>query len=907
MPPTDTRKDLPLSEGEYVYLRELASGITRINNGPTNINLSAQEEPVVWDPRTESYVTSTLEQAKQKVVSAKEGQYVELRNPTKSDKDGQLTVPESGKAKVRPDLEFGRKVNLTGPQLFALWPQQSAKIFDGHRLRSNQYLVIQVYNIEEAKKNWSKAIGHNSHEAPTTLSVGQRFNIKGTEISYYIPPTGIEVVADQNGSYIRDALSLEQMEYSILVDENGKKRYPRGPVVVFPAPTEVFLSDPKDASKLKWRAYELNKNQGIHVSVIADYQEETGEFTEEPGIATHDGKNTLVGRKIPKTVLRKAGEELFIKGIGKDTIYFPREEHMLIRYDGQDKHYGVSIPSGEARYVMHRYTGEIKTVKGPAVYLPDPREEVFVRRALNQDQCSLWYPGNQAVLEYNMKLGEFQLRSPTTRSGVVSEGDYSRQSGTLSSTAADNLSRETARMESFSNAGSVMYASAEPMMRSASASTAKAGMSVSDQNRKSAGMAGDTSERTEKSSFQKPRTLVLNTKLDGVPMVKPWVGYACMVVAKDGTKRVEQGPNTILLKYDEELEVLTLSTGKPKSQDRLFRTVYLQVRDNKVSDIIEVTTKDHVRVRLMYSLNVVFEGEPTKWFGVMNYVKMICDHVRSILKGAVKKQTIEEFFLNASDIIRDTILGTKTTEGKGRTGMAFESNGSRVTDVDVLDVAIQDGTISESLEEAARSTVQQNIQLNREKRKLEVTKATEELNRQSLEEVAATRLKHNELEVKKITSDASVKIEEFKLEGTKQIEFKKLDALKSEVADSQAKATIARQEWVRASDLKHQTDAQGLKLATLVAETAATEKKMMAASQGFGEIVAALHNQETLTRVAEAVSVQRMIGGESVTDALTKVLGDTPIAGMLAAAVQKANASILTTSTNGASKAAARG
>ena len=40
---------------------------------------------------------------------------------------------------------------------------------------------------------------------------------------------------------MRDALTLERLEYCILVDQNGKKRYERGPQVVFPEPTEAFV------------------------------------------------------------------------------------------------------------------------------------------------------------------------------------------------------------------------------------------------------------------------------------------------------------------------------------------------------------------------------------------------------------------------------------------------------------------------------------------------------------------------------------------------------------------------------------------------------------------------------------------------------------------------------------------
>jgi len=90
--------------------------------------------------------------------------------------------------------------------------------------------------------------------------------IKGTEISFYIPPTGIEVVKDEFGNFQRNAVTLERLEYCILLDENGNKRYVRGPEVVFPEPTEVFIE--KDGQR-KFKAIELNEIKGIYIKVIA--------------------------------------------------------------------------------------------------------------------------------------------------------------------------------------------------------------------------------------------------------------------------------------------------------------------------------------------------------------------------------------------------------------------------------------------------------------------------------------------------------------------------------------------------------------------------------------------------------------------------------------------------------------
>ena len=116
-------------------------------------------------------------------------------------------------------------------------------------------LIVRIYNDEEAKKNWSKAVlktktpdaeeeAEEGKAAVTKsveeldLTMGKLLIVKGTDVSFYIPPTGAEVLEDPNtGEYVRQAVTLERLEFCILIDEDGNKRYERGPPSSFsPSP-----------------------------------------------------------------------------------------------------------------------------------------------------------------------------------------------------------------------------------------------------------------------------------------------------------------------------------------------------------------------------------------------------------------------------------------------------------------------------------------------------------------------------------------------------------------------------------------------------------------------------------------------------------------------------------------------
>ena len=134
--------------------------------------------------------------------------------------------------------------------------------------------------------------------------------------------------------------------------------------MVFPTSTETFIE--RDESP-KLKAVELNDVKAIYVKVIAPYVQNEIEFEE--------------------------GQELLITG--KDQkFYFPRAEHAIIKYGKNEVQFAVTIPAGEGRYVLDRNSGDIKTVKGPQVFLPDPRKEILVKRILTENQVSLWFPGN---------------------------------------------------------------------------------------------------------------------------------------------------------------------------------------------------------------------------------------------------------------------------------------------------------------------------------------------------------------------------------------------------------------------------------------------------------------------------------------------------------------------------------
>lgn len=673
------QKDLVLSINEYAYVLDRTKGNVLCHVGPTKTSLSQSDELVRFDSKSKKFLPCGYNEAISLFASAPENWYLVLKNPTKSGRR-----PTVGTSNNLPeDIEVGRKINIPGPVSFALYPGQMAKVVKGHALRTNQYLLARVYDAASASAEGGQVIDADGNvvvpEKKDYVN-GQILVIKGTDISFYIPPTGIEVIPLQNNDalgYIRDAVTLERLEYCILKDEDGNKRYVHGPEVVFPEPTESFVTSPKGG--YIFRAIELSKISGIYVKVIAEYADDDG-------------------------TVHPVGEELFITG-DNQMIYYPRPEHAIINYDEKILHHAIAIPEGEGIYVMNRMNGEIKTVRGPAMYLPDPRTEVVVKRKLSQRECNLWYPGNQTALAYNAGLTEKSLEKAIAKSVKAATANLDSSTATAYSVtnSVNNISREFQTLAYLES---------------------------------NAGISRGT-------SYTKPRTITLDNKYDGVVSLDVWTGYAVNVVSKNGTRKVVRGPQTILLDYDQTLEELQLSTGKPKTTDRVEHTVFLRYENNKVSDIISVETKDFVECSVKVSYCVDFDPAcMDSWFSVDNYVKYLCDRIRSLLKREVKKHTIEDFYQNYSDIVRNIAIDySDTTSEKSSNkheGRFFRENGMFVKDCEVLSLTVE-SEIAEILESHQRDMVEKSLELSDAEARVKVAEALFDAEKKE-NELASTKL-----------------------------------------------------------------------------------------------------------------------------------------------------------------------
>ena len=796
-------RDLVLSPNEYAYVLDKTKGLISCVVGSYKMSLSNSDSLVIFNERTKRFEEAGFSEAITTFVTAPENWYIVLKNPAIDNKH-----PTPGTSNSLPDLQIGKKVNIKGNTSFALYPGQMAKVIQGHMLHCNQYLLARVYDADVlGKEEILDDEGNPTGEQKNKYENGQLIIVKGTDVSFYIPPIGIEVIPihDKGNDYVRDAVTLEKLEYCILKNEEGEKKYIHGSAVVFPEPDEEFVEN--DNGGYKFKAIELSDISGIYVKVVSDYDDENG-------------------------VSHKAGEELFITG--KDQmIYYPRPEHAIIDYNGKIMHHAIAIPEGEGRYVLERKTGKIKMVKGSAMYLVNPINEVVVKRKLTRKQCELWYPGNDEVLRYN---GNISLNNDIKCS--------------LASFDAMNTLHFSNTLEN--------------------------------------GFYGQNNVETDDSGFSrgtsytKPRTITIDNKYDGVVSVNVWTGYAVNVVSKTGNRKVVIGPQTYLMEYDETLEPMEFSTGKPKTTDHVINTVYLRVDNNKISDIINVRTKDFVNASIKVSYCVDFLKEyKDKWFDVENYVKYLCDRMRSLLKKESTNYSIEEFYANANDIVRTVVLDIKSEkDGKSKIGRLFEENGMFIHDVEVLSVKA-DPVVQEIIDRNQKQTVEKSLQLTVTEKDLEVEKELAKAEKEKAKLKYDTESYKNELQSKTALERIESEEKENRAKESAEMAARKATESLQPIIDSIEKQ---KNERVRAAyDLEeyHVKKMNDLEIAKQKAYTDAVKKVIDSISPELIASMTSKANAELMQTVSQAMSPYAMATGESVSEVTNRLLRGTSLEGLI--------------------------
>ena len=275
----------------------------------------------------------------------------------------------------------------------------------------------------------------------------------------------------------------------------------------------------------------------------------------------------------------------------------------------------------------------------------------------------------------------------------------------------------------------------------------------------------------------------------------------CVVQIYDYSKKQSRcvcGPDLVMLKPDEQFTVNVLSGGKPKRVG-VVKTLHLQLGPDFSTDVIEVDTSDHARLRLQLSYNWKFlvdknnEENFKKVFQVRDFVGNICNYMASRVRGVVASCSFDHFHRESAKIIRKSIFGLDES-GKINDSFDFPENGLSITNVDIQSI--------EPVEKQTKERLQESVTLA-----IEITTQNEEAKaRHASERQAQEAL--GQLEKLRIENQAKVEEENrqlYQLRSDTEIVQIEGEALARAKAEAE-KMRIKSQSIVDAAELKSKAE-----------------------------------------------------------------------------------------------------
>jgi len=184
--------------------------------------------------------------------------------------------------------------------------------------------------------------------------------------------------------------------------------------------------------------------------------------------------------------------------------------------------------------------------------------------------------------------------------------------------------------------------------------------------------------------------------------------------------RIIFGPDLVQLDPDEEFQVMSLSGSEwipsrpevvmPKKSG-MINTLFLFMGPESMSDVMEVETADHARLKLQLSFSWHFDVKKGDFeaakavFNIPDFVGDACSQLQSRIRAAVAAETFDMFHRNSAQIITVAVFGCDD-KGEPRQRLYFKANRLVIDSVDIQQVECIDVATKESLQKSVKLAIE---------------------------------------------------------------------------------------------------------------------------------------------------------------------------------------------------------
>ncbi|MBI4816436.1 MAG: hypothetical protein HY791_09260 [Deltaproteobacteria bacterium] len=910
-------RKIPVTERQFLWVQDDDKGEVILHVGPTMVSPTAADRVVIDDGQG-GFVEDPSGQP-QRMVELADSQYAVLFNPLAENDGGPNGKFRSGRNEQKV-LKNGTRHMIPGPCSFFLRPGQRVEVRDAHELASNQYLVVKVYGeVDRAAPYYeitarSAAITAATAEdvgdtpqtgistvAPVELKRGQLVVIRGLDTQFYVPPTGVDVVpdlaVDAYGTQVTAAMARKILASAPMPGTAAAGAVAAAPP---PAPARAYdeLAAESQMAELEAKPALRRKEKDAKVAIdqSARFRQQAArpappapeEKREEPvGADLVQVLSSDIHRQALEREMRKA------RLVRQAVVLGEKEFCVILDADGKRQ-----IKVGPARVFPGPYDSFMTKGSNNRIYYafellpqralwvrfiaPIPKEKLTHKLPRGIDLTEATYhPGDELILTgvncFFFPFNEIEVLHPATGQPHVGN-DHSDVF--IEAIGIDQKSGIYVRDLSTGEARLVR---------------GKQSYLVDPRKEVHITRTVPTDEWNLWVGAQEPH------KMTREPTTTPWavsitVAHNTAALASSAAgQRVIEGPCVALLEYDERLVPMTLSTGTPKSDAKMLRTCFLRTAGNRVSDVITLETADFVRINVTVSYEVVFESAlKDRWFNHENYVGVLTDHLRSLVRSRCRQMRLIDLWPNVPSLLRDIILGERTDAG--RKGRSFPENGMKVTEVEVLQSVILDEEIATLLDRVQRESValvigdrQVTEQLRSDKLRQDVDRERTELQRESEERRAA--LEDLLLRLRQAQKLAVLKGDEEGKRAAAELEaWRELTVLDARIdrekraSDALVTRRIAESEAeARANRLLHEEETAfkralaDTQIALRDAEAKATVDERKAVQPALVEALQAVGDKVLLGEVAQNMNLVSLFKGQDVASIFRDVVGGTKL------------------------------
>ncbi|HYX21149.1 MAG TPA: hypothetical protein VFA98_09935, partial [Thermoanaerobaculia bacterium] len=248
------------------------------------------------------------------------------------------------------------------------------------------------------------------------------------------------------------------------------------------------------------------------------------------------------------------------------------------------------------------------------------------------------------------------------------------------------------------------------------------------------------------------------------------------------------------------------------------------------------------------------------------------------LKASCKKLGVEEFYRSAIEHVRDSVIGQKPEDGGARPGTSFAENGMRVYDVEVLEVKFLDPSVEQLLVKAQRESITQALEIGAQRRSLDFTRESSSISQEIEHTKASTKFALLAIREQEIERQLHHDVAAVQAKVVSEAEMHKATLAREGALGEAQKLTLARERATADQSIALDKERQAMRLADLEAEVTAIVKKAGAIQPGLIEAIGAFGERALIEKLTASMSPLAILGGESVTDVVKRLLEGTKLA-----------------------------